>query len=227
MKKKKTKRVWMIAGLTVLSLVVVACVLAQGVRVTIEMPEFAADPASTDGLEIRHYGPRIVAQTWVEAPTRRAATREGFSRLAGYIFGGNKSRASQQADKIAMTAPVEIEPEPQKIAMTAPVESEPDEQGRWKVVFTMPSQWTMETLPVPNDKRVEIVEAPARTVAVVRFSGTLAPEDVDPQRQKLRRLVKEQGYRMTGPITVAGYDPPSVLPALRRNEVMVPVESDK
>lgn len=41
-----------------------------------------------DGVEIRHYGPRLAAETTVEASEERARN-EGFRRLARYIFGAN------------------------------------------------------------------------------------------------------------------------------------------
>ena len=40
----------------------------------------------------------------------------------------------------------------QKIAMTAPVTQQTD-GDRWTVRFIMPSSWTMETLPTPNDSK--------------------------------------------------------------------------
>jgi SOUL heme-binding protein len=36
----------------------------------------------------------------------------------------------------------------------------------------MPKQWTLKTLPRPNDSRVTLKALPARTVAVIRYSGT-------------------------------------------------------
>lgn len=220
----RSKRAWTIALGAIAGLVVAACALAQGARVAYESPKFTLDPDSDKGLEIRHYTPRVVAETVVEASSRRAATREGFSRLAGYIFGGNTARDGQASERIAMTSPVEIEP--QKIAMTSPVEAAPagSGEGAWRVVFTMPSEWSLDTLPVPDDARVKLRQEPGRTVAALRFSGTLEPDVVDPQRERLRALVASRGYRIVGPVTVAGYDPPSVVPALRRNEVMAPVE---
>ena len=70
-----------------------------GVSHGAEEPTYTAERV-TSRVEIRHYGPRIAAQTSVAAD-EVAARSDGFRRLAGYIFGGNQGR-----EKIAMTAPV-------------------------------------------------------------------------------------------------------------------------
>jgi hypothetical protein len=94
--------------------------------------------ASDGPIEIREYAPQIVAETTV-AGERDEAIREGFRRLAGFIFGANSPQ-----QKIAMTAPVVQAPEGQKIAMTAPVDQtrvgSPGGGDAWSVRFTMPAE---------------------------------------------------------------------------------------
>ncbi|CAN5749964.1 hypothetical protein BH09ACT7_BH09ACT7_31960 [soil metagenome] len=88
-----------------------------GVRGGTEEPTYTRS-ALADGVEIRHYGPRIAAQTTIfdsDEADPQAALSAGFRRLAGYIFGKNHRNT-----KIAMTAPVSQQPGEQ-IAMTAPV----------------------------------------------------------------------------------------------------------
>jgi hypothetical protein len=70
-----------------------------GVRHGTEEPMYTVEQVNS-GVEIRHYGPRIAAQTTVAAD-EEAARSKGFSRLARYIFGAN-----HDGTKIAMTAPV-------------------------------------------------------------------------------------------------------------------------
>ena len=65
-----------------------------------------------DGFEVRQYAGYVVAETEVEA-SRGEAGNQAFSRLGGYIFGGNTAKK-----EIAMTAPVT---QSQRIAMTSPV----------------------------------------------------------------------------------------------------------
>ena len=69
-------------------------------------------------FELRHYAPTLIAQTIVEGDMD-AASNKGFRLIADFIFGNNLAAGSEQAGKIAMTAPVTVEPQSSKIAMTA------------------------------------------------------------------------------------------------------------
>ncbi len=143
-----------------------------GVR-TVEEPPHSVEPM-IDGVEIRRYSQRIAAETTVSS-AEVAARNNGFRRLAAYIFGAN-----HRDETIAMTAPVGQQSEHgrgQKIAMTAPVAQSGDDQA-WVIRFYMPAQWTMQTLPVPNDDRVRLVAVPPETVAVLRFTGDRGPDSV-------------------------------------------------
>jgi hypothetical protein len=129
-------------------------------------------------VEIRQYGPRIAAETVVDAD-EVAARSAGFRRLAGYIFGGNRSRS-----RIGMTAPV-AQSASQKIEMTAPVAQARDASGRWAVRFFMPPGSTMQTLPVQNDPTVQHVNLPAAAMAVLRLTGDRGPAAMQAHQQAL------------------------------------------
>lgn len=189
---------------------------------TLGTPAMATEePAFTlvlrDGaFEVRDYVPTVVAEVTVSGSQDRASNR-GFQILANYIFGGNTRRQS-----IAMTAPVAQNRTSETIAMTAPV-TQTASGNRWAVRFIMPSEYTMATLPVPNDPRVILREEPAHRMAVVRFSGIADARQVERREQELDQQLAARGMRRTGPITLAQYDPPWTLWFLRRNEVMAPV----
>ena len=138
--------------------------------------------------------------------------------LAGYIFGGNKRRQS-----IAMTAPVAQEPSSEKIAMTAPV-TQIKNAGTWTVRFTMPSAYTLQMLPEPNDPKVQLRSLPATRFAVLRFSGWALPHSVAAKSAELIAATKAHKLLVSGSITLAQYNPPWTIWFLRRNEVMVPVQ---
>lgn len=187
-----------------------------GVRVGTEEPPHTSRRL-TDEVEIRRYSPRIAAQTTVDADEDEAR-QEGFRRLARYIFGGNGGK-----QKVAMTAPVSQSPAgSKKIAMTAPVSSTLGNDG-WVVRFFMPAEWTMDTLPTPDDDRVTLTEVPAETVAVLRFSGGRSRDDVEPQMAALVEALRAHGIEMLGEPMTWFYDPPWTLPPLRRNEVVVAI----
>lgn len=168
------------------------------------------------GFEIRRYDGWIEARVTLTG-AMSSAVREGFGVLAGYIFGGNRARTS-----IDMTTPVTAQAPSQRIDMTTPVAATADEQG-WTVSFMMPSQWTLQTLPVPDDARVQLVEVPGSLQAVRTFSGRANDTLVAGELEALRQAVQASGYAIVGPHSVAQFNPPWILGPWRRNEVRLPV----
>jgi len=170
-----------------------------------------------DGYEIREYSPYIEARVTVSG-TYREAMSSGFRILAGYIFGGNTTKQS-----IAMTTPV-TERQSESIAMTTPVSETVIENNNRVVAFVMPEGYTLATLPTPNDERIEIVEVPAHTSAVVRYSGYNNTEKVTHTKEKLLEYLKRDGVVVVGVPRGAGYNPPSTPSFMRRNEVLVDIK---
>ena len=172
---------------------------------------------SHDGFELRAYAPTIEAQVTVDGGYN-AAVRTAFGVLASYIFGGN---VPQQP--IEMTAPVSATPSGQRIAMTSPVSAVQAPSSGWTVSFTMPSSWTMQTLPTPRDRRVQLVEVGGGTWAVRVFPGRARDAVVVEAVAALRRDAKAAGVALTGEPVVSQFDPPWVVGPLRRNEVRIAV----
>lgn len=153
-----------------------------------------------DGVEIRHYEPTVQAVTELASKNE---TSGGFRRLAGFIFGGNEKQ--------------------QSIAMTAPVQETLGE-ARPLMAFTMPAGYSMDDLPGPDDARVEIREVPARTMAVVSFSGWATEGKIERMTDKLNKSLAEYGIDTMGPAMLHQYNPPWTPPFLRRNEVVIEVD---
>ncbi|CAN5683562.1 heme-binding protein [soil metagenome] len=185
-----------------------------GIRIGTEEPLFVSESRLGD-VEIRRYGPRIAAQTAVTGSGQEARS-EGFRRLAGYIFGGNHRNTS-----IAMTAPVAQHSE--TIAMTAPVAQARATDGGSVIRFFMPSKWSLELLPEPDDGLVTLVEVPGETYAVVRFSGDRSQAAVAAKSEELLETLRNSHFHVEGEPVAWFYDPPWTLPFRRRNEVAVPV----
>ena len=181
-----------------------------GIRHT-EEPPFTVQ-RTIDGVEIRRYGPRLAAETVIDAD-EEPARNEGFRRLARYIFGGNTAKT-----KIAMTAPV-AQQQGEKIAMTAPVAAQRGQGDQWVIRFFMPAGHTLDSLPTPNDERVRLVEVPAETVAALRFSGLATPSVVAARSKELLATLRTQGLTTTSDPVTWFYDPPWTIPFRRRNEV--------
>lgn len=211
--RRKRATVWVLGIGAAVALAVGARALAE-----VEEPAFSVDLREGD-FEVRRYQARVVAETRVVGSWDEAGS-EGFRRLAGYIFGGNRGRT-----KIAMTAPVgeRASGEAVKIPMTAPV-GERAEDGAWVVSFTMPAGETLASLPEPNDARVTLRELAPCRVAVVRFSGRWNEDRIASKTKELREWAKKQRLVVNGDPEVNRYDPPYKPWFLRRNEVWLSIE---
>lgn len=185
-------------------------------------PAMAADEPlhsvlrSEGDIEIREYAPMIVAEVEVSGSREDAGSR-GFRPLADYIFGNNAPRQS-----IDMTAPVTTR-RGQSIDMTAPVTSTSSGDDRWTVAFIMPAEWTMETLPRPNNPAVNIREVPTHQMAVIKFRGRRNSETIGQHEAELTSWIAANGYEAAGEPVYASYSPPWTPIPLRRHEVMIGV----
>ncbi len=172
--------------------------------------------------EVREYGPLVVAKTVVDASFDDAGNI-AFRRLFGYISGDNASAA-----EIAMTAPVMAADESasagEEIAMTAPVTGQETPLG-WRFAFVLPAGYTLENAPLPANPDVKLEQIPAKKVAVVRYSGSWSEANYARNVQLLEQWMKQNRLEPGSLPRVAGYDPPWTLPFLRRNEVMIDIES--
>ena len=94
------------------------------------------------------------------------------------------------------------------------------------MAFTMPSEYSMEDLPAPNDEGIELIHYKGQTIAALPFTGFSGPRKSERLKQKLRNMVEEAGLVSSGPPMLAVYDDPtSTLPFMRRNEILIPLES--
>lgn len=201
----------------------------------VEEPRF--DVLTEDGsYQLRRYAPVIVAETLVEGDMD-AASGKGFRVIADYIFGNNTvtaAGADNASAKITMTAPVTLEPVARsaKIAMTAPVTAEPvaadasmATASQWRIQFVMPGEYSMQTLPKPVNPAVSLRELPARTFAVLSYSGLNTDAKVQKKTDELAAWMRSRQLQPVGAAQLARYDPPWTLPMWRRNEIQVEVKN--
>jgi len=199
------------------TMVLAGCSLV-GIRSGYEQPRYEVVDHAVGGVEIRRYGPRLAADTTVEAADAKAGRSAAFRILAGYIFGANRPKS-----EIAMTAPVEVQAGSQKVAMTAPVETAPAGEGRYTMRFFLPANLSLATAPEPTDPRVRLLTVPEETFAVLRYTGSRGDEQIAARRDELLRALEGSAWRPTAEPVSLFYDPPWTLPFLRRNEVAVAV----
>ena len=206
----------MYIGLVGVALLGVSSLLVAKSALAIEKAKYTVLEKEND-FEIRQYDSQIVAETYVDGDLEDVGN-EGFRRLYGYISGDNKKKQS-----ISMTAPVGQEAGSEKIAMTAPVKQE-KKDNQWRITFLMPAEYTLETLPEPNDNRVKLKAGPGRLMASVRYSGTWSEEGYEENRALLEEYIQKRGLTKAGDPVWARYDPPFMPWFLRRNEVLIPIE---
>ena len=203
---------------SIIALILIVGVLAGPVMSDVEKPDYKVIQ-SEQNIEIRKYEPMIIAEVEVEGK-REDAIRNGFRLLADYIFGNNMVQQD-----ITMTAPVQQQ-ESQKIAMTAPVQQQSTGKS-WRMSFVMPSKYSMDSLPKPNNDRVRLKEILTTKFVVVYFSGTNSNENIAEHEKQLLNYIEANKLKITGSPKYAFYNAPWTLPFMRRNEVMIEINQQQ
>jgi len=174
-----------------------------------EEPDYR--PLESDGdHQIRDYPAITVAETVVEGP-RREALDQGFRILADYIFA-----KSRDGEELPMTVPV-MQDGGDPMASDPPLFDD-DLEGAWRTRFVMPDGRNAEDLPEPPEG-VELVELPARKVAVVSFTGRANDRLLSEQEDRLRGWLAKRGVNASVEPEYAFYNSPMIPGPLRRNEV--------
>lgn len=155
-----------------------------------------------DAFEVRHYERLILVTT--QAPDGMDDQKSPFYKLFNYISGENTKE--------------------QKISMTAPVFMDQIDNTMETMSFVLPADFTIETAPIPQDPSVQLEEITDYTVATVTFSGLLSQKNIAKHIGMLEQWIASEGFEMIGAAKAAGYNPPFTIPALRRNEILIPIK---
>ena len=167
-------------------------------------------------FEIREYAPLIVAQVEVPGDLSEASSA-GFRLIANYIFGNN---IAVRDGGLNMAEPV-----PEKIAMTIPVIAEDrGDKKTWLIQFVMPKQYTLDTLPKPNNPQVKLLAMGSQKIAVIRFTGFVSDDKVQEKTTELMTWIKSRNELPLGNPRLARYNPPWSIPWMRRNEILIPIQ---
>ena len=154
-------------------------------------------------FELRDYAPHVLAETIAEGDMGQAGN-SSFRVLFRYITGSNQSQT--------------------KVSMTAPV-SQQRMDDKWVVSFAMPAVYTLENAPKPTDARVVLRQVPARQVASVTYSGLWTDKNYLQHKQELEAWIRKSGFSASGEPVLARYNAPLTPWFLRRNEVLIPVNT--
>ena len=152
-------------------------------------------------FEIRYYPSVTMAMIKSSATTYKELGSSGFTKLAGYIFGGNKDK--------------------KRIAMTSPVHMDIGGSGS-SMSFVMPSNYNKDNLPLPNDSNVTINTVSEEYVAAITFGGFASNENIKKHTTMLEEALKKHQVSYYGNFRYLGYNPPYQLFG-RRNEIIVSV----
>ena len=107
--------------------------------------------------------------------------------------------------------------------MTAPVTEEQAGEGVYRVSFAMPSRFTIETLPEPQDTRITFKVVEGRRTAAIRFSGRVHEQLALQKTEELRAWLLRNGIVPKSNFVVALYNPPFIPGIFRRNEIIVDI----
>ncbi len=154
-----------------------------------------------DHYELRKYDAWVVAETTISG-TFQDSGSEAFHILAGYIFGKNAGKV--------------------KIEMTAPVTQQEVAPGKYLFQFMMPAEWTLDTLPKPDDSRVILKKIPERTLFAVRYTGGWSERLYNKELNELRNEAELKNIKIntnSQPIW-ARYNSPMAPSVIRTNEVL-------
>ena len=151
-----------------------------------------------DRFEIRSYEARLFTSVKLSKKGYKNASSQGFSILAGYIFGNN-----DRSEKISMTSPVSMSLED---TMT--------------MMFMVPKKLNKETLPQPKQSDIKFKEEPAKIVAAIRFKGWANDTKLEQYKQDLKAALDSEGITYSNKFYFFGYNAPYEV-FNRKNEVLV------
>lgn len=177
----------------------------------LETPEYnvvkTLDVAGAGQVEIRRYKSFTVArQAMEDGKGSGFASGEGFTTLAGYLFGKN-------SDDVAME-------------MTSPVEISYGSSGAPVMSFVLPKAFA-DAPPTPDQASIELAQIPERLVAIRVFPGVVTEGEVERQREALSEALAASGAFQvvnSSEYSVLQYNPPYTLPWRRLNELALVVE---
>ncbi len=149
-------------------------------------------------FEVRSYESSLFSSVRLDQNKYNQASSEGFSILAGYIFGNNETN-----QKIEMTSPV---------IMTL--------EDSMTMMFMIPNRFNLSNLPEPNSPKIKFQEEPQKIVAAITFGGWANDDKIEKQKSLLIQSLEKEKITYSKSFAFLGYNPPYELNN-RRNEIIV------
>lgn len=152
-------------------------------------------------FEIRKYEATLFTSVTLTSKGYKNTSSQGFSILAGYIFGKNDRK--------------------EKISMTSPVSMSLDDSTT--MMFMVPKKLNKETLPKPEQSGIEFKEEPAKLLAAISFGGWTDDAKIEKYKQELKAALDAQGITYSNKFYFFGYNAPFEV-FNRKNEVLVELQ---
>ncbi len=149
-------------------------------------------------FEVRKYEAALFSSVKMASNSYKETSSWGFRVLAGYIFGDNKRN--------------------EKIAMTSPVVMELGDST--KMLFKVPSSYTLNELPQPNNSIINFEKKDEKVMAAIRFDGWASDEKIKKHTALLKEALAKEKINHKNSFSYLGYNPPYEV-FNRRNEIVV------
>ena len=108
--------------------------------------------------------------------------------------------------------------------MTAPViVSKDDDTNKHEILFFMPREYKIETLPKPSLESVVVEDRSLGKVASISFGGWATEKNILYNKEILKKYLKKNSYEILDNFMVAQYNSPWAIPPFRRNEILVKI----
>ena len=151
-----------------------------------------------DRFEIRKYEATLFTSVTLTSKGYKNTSSQGFSILAGYIFGKNDRK--------------------EKISMTSPVSMSLDDSTT--MMFMVPKKLNKETLPKPEQSRIEFKEEPAKLLAAISCGGWANDTKIEKYKQDLKAALDAEEIKYSNKFYFFCYNAPFEV-FNRKNEVLV------
>ena len=153
-----------------------------------------------ENIEIRQYKSTIYASY---APKNKKQRNDSFRKVAGFIFGDNTND-----EKISMTSPVVI-----KL------------HNNYEMAFLMPKKYSLENLPKPANKEINIYTEPSALKACIKYSGYTNSSVENKKINELKKILLKYNYNHINDFEVLVYNSPFDF-INRRNEITVTINME-
>ncbi len=176
-------------------------------------------------FEIRKYPALIFAET-KKIGTRKEAMNSGFKTLASYIFTKHQIKEGDEMkmEKIPMTIPVLAFAENFEINETSII----DGSNSWIIRFVMPEGKELSWFPKSQTPEIQIFQEESKQFLCLKFHGFPTNKEIIEKISEIKDFSQKHSIKIKDPkkVILAFYNPPWDIPFLKRNEIMIEIDSE-